>query len=86
MSQSLVAAGAIIMGYTVAAVFFAKFWRRTGDFLFLAFAAAFLLMATTPLLTTLLDVPREEQSPFYLLRLLAFLIIIVAIVWKSRRR
>lgn len=86
MTLSLVTGGAIIMGYTVAAVFFAKFWRRTGDFLFLAFAAAFLLMATTPLLTTLLDVPREEQSPFYLLRLLAFLIIIVAIVWKSRRR
>jgi hypothetical protein len=86
LSQNLVATGAIIMGYTVAAVFFVKFWRRTGDFLFLAFAAAFLLMATTPLLTTWLDVPREEQSPFYLLRLLAFLIIIVAIVWKSRRR
>jgi zinc transporter ZupT len=86
LSQSLVATGAIIMGYTVAAVFFVKFWRRTRDFLFLAFAAAFLLMATTPLLTTWLEVPREEQSPFYLLRLLAFLIIIVAIVWKSRRR
>lgn len=86
MSHSLVASGAIIMGYAVAAVFFAKFWRRTGDLLFLAFAAAFLLMAMTPLLTILLDVPREEQSPFYLLRLLAFLIIIVAIVWKSRRR
>jgi hypothetical protein len=77
--------GAIIMGYAVAAVFFLKFWRRTGDFLFLAFAAAFTLMAMTPLLTTWLDVPREEQSPFYLLRLLAFLIIIVAIIRKSRR-
>ena len=86
MTLSLVAGGAIIMGYTVAAVFFAKFWRRTGDLLFLAFAAAFLLMAMTPLLTTLLEVPREEQSPFYLLRLLAFLIIIVAIIGKSRRR
>jgi len=79
------ATGAIIMGYAVAAVFFLKFWRRTHDFLFLAFAAAFTLMAMTPLLTVSLDVPREEQSPFYLLRLLAFLIIIVAIVRKSRR-
>ena len=35
---------------------------------------------------SLLAVPREEQSPFYLLRLLAFLIIIVAIIGKSRRR
>ena len=86
MSLTLVTGGAIIMGYAVAAVFFLKFWRRTGDSLFLAYAAAFLLMATTPLLTTFLEVPREEQSPFYLLRLLAFLIIIVAIIGKSRRR
>lgn len=86
MNLTLVTGGAIIMGYAVAAVFFLKFWRRTADNLFLAFAAAFLLLAATPLLTALLEVPREEQSPFYLLRLLAFLIIIVAIVGKSRRR
>ena len=86
MNLTLVTAGAIIMGYAVAAVFFLKFWRRTADNLFLAFAAAFLLLAATPLLTTLLEVPREEHSPFYMLRLLAFLIIIVAIIGKSRRR
>ena len=86
MNLTLVTGGAIIMGYAVAAVFFLKFWRRTADGLFLAFAAAFLLLAATPLLTILLEVPREEQSPFYLLRLLAFLIIIVAIIGKSRRR
>jgi uncharacterized membrane protein YeiB len=86
LNLTLVTGGAIIMGYAVAAVFFLKFWRRTADSLFLAFAAAFLLLAATPLLTALLEVPREEQSPFYLLRLLAFLIIIVAIVGKSRRR
>ncbi|MDP3803201.1 DUF5985 family protein [Brevundimonas sp.] len=86
MSVALAASGAIIMGYAVAALFFLKFWRRTGDGLFLAFAAAFLLMAATPLLTIVMKVPREEQSPFYLLRLLAFLIIIVAVVAKSAAR
>ncbi len=86
MTFTLVTGGAIIMGYAIAAVFFLKFWRRTADSLFLAFAAAFLLFAATPLLTIFLEVPREEQSPFYLLRLLAFLIIIVAIIGKSRRR
>lgn len=78
--------GAIIMGYAVAGLFFLKFWRRTGDALFLAFAAAFSLMAATPLLTTLMQVPREEQSPFYLLRLAAFLIIIIAIAGKTISR
>lgn len=85
MSLASMTTGAIIMGYAVATLFFLKFWRRTGDRLFLAFAAAFMLMAATPLLTALLHVPREEQSPFYLLRLLAFLIIILAVIGKSRR-
>ena len=75
--------GAIVTAYAVATLFFFKFWRTTGDRLFLAFAAAFLLMAATPLLTSLLDIPREEQSPFFLLRLAAFLIIIAAVAGKS---
>lgn len=77
--------GAIIMGYAVASLFFLKFWRRTGDTLFLAFASAFMLLAATPLLTLTLAIPREEQSPFYLIRAAAFMILIVAIVLKSRR-
>jgi uncharacterized membrane protein YeiB len=85
MTFQVVMTGAIIMGYGVATVFFLKFWRRTGDALFLAFSTAFLLLGAVPMLTLALDVPREEQSPFYLLRALAFMIIIVAIVAKSRR-
>lgn len=85
MSMYAVMTGAIIMGYGVAALFFTRFWRRTGDPLFLAFASAFLLLAAVPLLTVTLSIPREEQSPFYLLRALAFLIIIIAIIGKSRQ-
>lgn len=86
MNALTVMSGAIIMGYAVASLFFLKFWRRTRDSLFLAFAASFLLMAATQLLTVVMEVPREEQSPFYLLRLTAFVIIIVAIVGKSLGR
>lgn len=85
MSVAGAITGAIIMGYAVASLFFLKFWRRTGDSLFLAFAAAFLLLAATPLLTLALAIPREEQSPFYLIRATAFMILIVAIILKSRR-
>jgi hypothetical protein len=38
-------AGALAMGFLIAGLFFLKFWRRTGDGLFLAFAAAFGLLA-----------------------------------------
>lgn len=84
MSPIAMMTGAVIMGNVVAALFFLKFWRRTGDRLFLAFAAAFLLIGLVPLLTALMHIPREEQSAFYLIRLAAFLIIIWAIVAKSR--
>jgi hypothetical protein len=79
----LVAAGAIAMGYAVASVFFLRFWTATRDRLFLAFAGAFALMALNQGLPALLNIPREEQSNFYLLRLVAFLLIIGAIVAKN---
>ena len=77
--------GAIAMGFTVAALFFLKFWRRTREGLFLAFAAAFLLLAITQALLTLSGVPTEERSQLYLLRLLAFLLILGAMYWQNRR-
>ena len=81
--MSALAPGAIVMGYALASLFFLKFWRRTRDGLFLAFSGAFLLMAATPCLTAILHIPKEEQSPFYLLRLAAYLLIIGAILAKS---
>lgn len=77
--------GAITFGFLVAALFFARFWRRTDDGLFLAFAAAFALLGLNQALLTLSGVPVEERSPLYLLRLAAFLLIIVAIVRKNAR-
>jgi len=84
--MNALAPGAIVMGYALASLFFLKFWQRTRDGLFLAFSAAFLLMAATPCLTALLQIPKEEQSPFYLLRLMAYLLIIGAITAKSLKK
>ena len=84
MSQQMTfLAGVIAMGYFTAGVFFLRFWRRTRDGLFLAFAAAFGLMALTTALVTVLEVPREEQSVIFLLRLAAFLLIIAAVLAKN---
>jgi hypothetical protein len=77
--------GAIAMGFLVGSVFFARFWRRTGDALFAAFAMAFALLALNQGIVGLLNIPREEQSPFFVLRLLAFGMIIVAILLKNTR-
>lgn len=76
-------AGLITMGFLVITLFFLKFWRRTDDLLFLAFAVSFSLLALNQALTILIDVARDERSYLYLLRLVAFLIIIAAVVHKN---
>ena len=78
-------AGAIVMGFAVAALMFLKFWRRTHEGLFLAFSGSFLLLAVTQALLTLGDFQDEERSWLYLLRLAAFLLILFAMGWQNRR-
>jgi len=77
--------GAIVMGFVVAALLFGKFWHRTREGLFLAFAGAFLLLGLNQALLTLTRIPLEERSWLYLLRLAAFLLIIGALWWQNRR-
>ena len=78
--------GLIAMGYLVAAVFFLRFWRRTGDGLFAAFAAAFLLFAINQTAVALSGVEGDERGWIYLIRLAGFSLIIVAILGKNLGR
>jgi hypothetical protein len=77
--------GAVAMGFAVAALLFLKFWRKTREGLFLAFAGSFLLLGLNQALLTLTKIPLEERSWLYLLRLAAFLFIIAALWWQNRR-
>lgn len=76
--------GAVTLGYVVAAMFFVHFWRRTRDRLFIAFAAAFALLALNQAAAHFFYVANEPASLVYALRVLAFGIIIAAIVDKNR--
>ena len=76
-------AGAVTMGCIVASAFFVRFWRKTADRLFLAFAAAFGLLALNQILAAILEAG-DERTPFvYVLRVLAFILILLAIVDKN---
>lgn len=77
--------GAITLGFVVAAGFFLRFWRQTGDRLFLAFALAFVLFALNQALASWLTVIIEPTSLIYVLRVLGFIIILGAIVDKNTR-
>ena len=75
--------GAVTLGYLVGGLFFLRFWRRTRDRLFLAFAIAFALFALNQGLVHLLEVVREPWSFVYALRVVGFLIILGAILDKN---
>jgi hypothetical protein len=77
--------GVLFTGYLVVGLFFLRFWASSRDRLFAMFAASFWLLALQRLLIALTRNWLEDQSLLYLIRLLAFTIIVVAIVDKNRR-
>ncbi|MET3665353.1 DUF5985 family protein [Caulobacter sp. 1776] len=79
-------AGGLATGFLVLAAFFLRFWGRTRERLFLAFSAAFALMALNQALPVVLNIPQEERGGIYLIRLAAFLLIIVAVIGKNLKR
>ena len=76
--------GAVTFGFFVAGLFFLRFWNRVRDPLFIWFALAFCLLGTGQAILALAGVPQEERSSVYLIRLLAFSLIIFAIFRKNR--
>lgn len=76
--------GVLTAGFLVLGLFFLKFWRRTGDSFFVLFAAAFGLLAANAIASALTGPHSEITNPsIYLLRLVAFILIVVAIVRKN---
>lgn len=77
--------GSIAAMSLVIAMFFLRFWRKTGDRFFLFFALSFLIEALNRGL--MVSVGWLENSPaFYMIRLLAYSLIIVAILDKNRKK
>jgi len=68
----------------VAALFFTMSWRRSGDRFFLIFALAFTLLGIERLILGILNLPESPLLSIYIVRLIAFLLIIIAIVDKNR--
>jgi hypothetical protein len=76
--------GAIIMANFVVGLFFLRFWRKTRDRLFAMFAAAFWMLAINRIVLASLTVESELRTPVYVVRLLAFVLILLAIIDKNR--
>jgi hypothetical protein len=74
------------MSFIMASLFFFRFWRRTSDQLFVYFGMSFCLLAISQLLASISGLPGDDRSWIYLLRLAAFLLLIVGIIGKNLRR
>ena len=76
-------AGVVSMGFLIVAVFFFRFWRESRDRLFAFFAVAFLLMAADHPVIAFLENGNEVNVLPYVIRLLAYAIILAGIVDKN---
>ena len=78
--------GAVTLAYVVGSMYFVHFWKRTADRLFLAFALAFGLLALNQLGVFLMGTDDERYNYMYILRVLGFVLILLAIVDKNVAR
>lgn len=82
MNQLLM--GAIVMASLTIGLFFLRFWKKTRDRFFLFFAVAFSLEGVNRVILALNNGANENEPFIYLVRLLSFVLILVAIVDKNR--
>jgi hypothetical protein len=78
--------GALASACGVAGLLFLKFWTQTRDRLFAMFAAAFFVLGLNWVVLATFQTTDETRHYAYFVRLVAFLIIMVGIIDKNRRR
>jgi hypothetical protein len=83
MSGDFLSGGTMVAALTIAA-FFLRYWLQTRDRLFLMFSAGFLVFAASRLLLAFFDEDDEGRILVYGLRLVAFGLILGAIIDKNR--
>ncbi len=76
--------GAIFMAFALAGLFFLRFWRDTRDRLFILFSLAFFILAINRIGFFFTSEYNVKGDSLYGVRLLAFILILIAIVDKNR--
>ena len=78
--------GAIALASIIVGLFFFRFWRSTRDRFFLFFAASFWIEGLNRILIGTAGELREDLPVYYLIRLAAYGLIVLAILDKNRPR
>jgi hypothetical protein len=77
--------GALSMGSAIIALCFLRYWRTSGERLFAWFAVAFAMLGLNWLGLAYIDPSVESRHTLYLLRLAAFVLIIIGVLDKNHR-
>ncbi len=79
--------GVLAMASLIAAIFFLRYWRESRERLFAYFALAFAGLAANWTGLAMIDHPAAEarQEYAYVVRLIAFVILLIGILDKNRR-
>lgn len=83
MFLNLILGGALVMASAIVALFFLRYWKNTHDIFFVYFTAAFALEALSWILF-LFHQQQVNDPATYLIRLAAYLLILIAIIGKNR--
>lgn len=78
--------GFMVAAYWGAGLFFTRFWRESRDRLFIIFASAFWLLGIQRLALSLTTEVNENVTYLYVVRLIAFVLILWGIIDKNRAR
>jgi hypothetical protein len=78
--------GAIATASIIAALFFLRFWRSSGDRFFLFFTLSFLIDGLNRAFLAGRAAGRDDQPEYYLIRLVSYGLIVYAILDKNRPR
>lgn len=78
--------GAIAAFCFVIGLFFLRFWKTTRDRFFLFFALSFLIEGANRVSLALFFAHTEASPTYYLIRLMTYVFIVIAILDKNRRK
>lgn len=76
--------GGIAIASLIAGLYFFRFWRHTRDPFFIFFALSFWIEGANRLTMAWLALATEDAPVYYIVRLVAYGLIIAAIVIKNR--
>lgn len=77
--------GSLVASCAYAAVLFLRFWHRSRDRFHLFMVASMVLLAANWVAVMSIRLSSEAHSEIYLVRLAAFLVILVGIIDRNRR-